>query len=91
MATPGNPRPSTGINPWLLVLAAAAVILVAVLFFMSAPVEPPTPTPDSPAAEGTTGEPAGTTGDAAQPGAPGAAPPNPDLAPGTGTDTTRGN
>lgn len=91
MATPGNPRPSTGINPWLLVLAAAAVILVAALFFMSAPVEPPTPTPDSPAAEGTVGEPAGATGDAAQPGPPGVAAPNPDLAPGTGTDTTRGN
>ncbi|MBB1490757.1 MULTISPECIES: hypothetical protein [unclassified Paracoccus (in: a-proteobacteria)] len=90
MAPPGNSRSSTGVNPWLLVLAAAAVILVAVLFFMAAPVPEPTPLPDSPAAQGTAGEPAGETGDAPQPGAPGEAPPNPDVAPGTGTDTTRG-
>lgn len=45
MATSGNPR-STGFNPWLLVLVAAAVILVAVLFFMSGPVDEPRPTPD---------------------------------------------
>ena len=44
-------------------------------------------------ARGTVGAPAGTTGQTsdAQPGAPGAAPANPDLAPGSGTDITRGN
>jgi|GEM_PF-4767041 len=91
MATPGNPRSSTGVNPWLLVIAAAAVILVAVLFFLFAPFGAPPPLPDSPAAHGTAGEPAGATGEVAQPGPPGVAAPNPNLAPGTGVDTTRGN
>lgn len=87
MATPGNPR-STGINPWLLVIGAAAVILVVVLFLLSGPVEAPMPAPDSPAATGTAGEPSGEAGEI-PPGAPGEVPPNPDLAPGTGVDTTR--
>lgn len=92
MANPGNPR-SGGMSPWTLVLIAAAVILVVVLFFLSAPLQRPTPTPDSPAATGAVGEPAGTTGQTseAQPGPPRVAAPNPDLAPGTGTDTTRGS
>lgn len=93
MANPGNPRPTRGISPWALVLGAAAVILVVVLFLMSGPVQEPVPSPDSPAATGAVGEPSGTTGQTsdAQPGAPGQAAPNPDLAPGTGTDTTRGS
>lgn len=93
MANSGNPRTGSGINPWTLVIAAAAVILVIVLFFLFAPLQDPVPSPDSPVATGTVGQPAGVTGQtsAAQPGAPGAAPANPDLAPGTGTDITRGS
>ena len=92
MANPGNPQSSRSISPWALVIGAAAVILVVVLFLMGMPLQEPVPTPDSPAAAGTAGQASGTTGQtsAAQPGAPGAAPANPDLAPGTGTDTTRG-
>lgn len=92
MANPGNSR-SGGISPWALVIGAATVILAAVLFFLLAPLQEPVPTPDSPAAAGAAGEPSGVTGQtsAAQPGAPGQAPANPDLAPGSGTDTTRGN
>ena len=94
MASPGNSRSgSGGISPWTLVIIAAAVILAIVLFFLWAPLQAPVPSPDSPVATGTVGAPAGTTGQTsdAQPGAPGAAPANPDLAPGTGTDITRGN
>ena len=92
MANPGNSK-SGGISPWTLVIAAAAIILVVVVFFLSVPLQEPVPLPDSPAATGAAGQPSGTTGQtsAAQPGAPGQAPVNPDLAPGTGTDTTRGS
>lgn len=100
MADPRTSRTPGGFRVWPLVLGAVVVILAAVLFFMSGPVEEPVPTPGSPAATGTAGTPAGVTGEGAQPGAPAGAEapvgapvaePNPDLAPGTGTDTTRGN
>lgn len=94
MANPVNPRTgSGGISPWALVIAASAIILVVVVFFLSAPLQEPVPLPDSPAAAGAAGQPSGTTGQtsATQPGAPGQAPANPDLAPGSGTDITRGN
>lgn len=101
MANPGNPRSSGGIGVWPLVIGAAAVILVVVLFLMGGPVKEPVPLPDSPAAHGTAGQPSGVTGELSpHPGAPAGAEapagsptiaPNPDLAPGTGVDTTRGN
>lgn len=65
-----EPRKSAGIGVWPLLIGVAAVILAVVLFFLSGPVDEPTPTPDSPAATGTVGEPAGSTGATPQPGAP---------------------
>lgn len=61
------PREPSGIGIWPLVLGVAAVILVAVLFFMFAPIQKPVPTPDSPAALGIDGAPAGATGDGLRP------------------------
>lgn len=72
MADLRNPPPASGrsISPWALVLAAFAVIALGVLFFNVVGVDDPVPTPDSPAATGTAGEPAGVTGTGPQPGAP---------------------
>lgn len=100
MADPRTPGSSRTIGIWPILLGVAAVILAAALFFMSGPVEEPVPTPGSPAATGTAGQPAGVTGEPPQPGAPSGADappgspvaqPNPDLARGTGVDTTRGS
>lgn len=123
MADPRSTGPvARGMGVWPIVIAAAVVIALAVWFFMGVDVQEPVPTPDSPAATGTAGEPSGTTGGTpddtvgapddtvgqpsgttgagTEPGAPAGvdAPagtpvvePNPDLAPGTGTDTTRGD
>ena len=66
-------RPSGGLGPWPLVIGAALVIAAAVFIFTRGEVPEPTPLPDSPAAQGTDGQPSGATGDAPQPGAPGAA------------------
>ena len=81
MVDPRTPPPRRSVAPWPLVIAAAAVILAALWFFMASDVEEPVPTPDSPAATGTAGEPAGTTGASPQPGAPVGA----DAPPGSGT------
>ncbi len=56
---------------WPLVLGAVVVIALAYWFFSDAAnIEPPQPTPDSPVATGTVGEPVGSTGPVPQPGVP---------------------
>ncbi|KGJ17965.1 hypothetical protein [Paracoccus sanguinis] len=73
MADPRStpPAPRRGAAVWPLVIGAAVVILAAVWFFTSgADIEPPPPTPSSPAATGAPGEPSGVTGSGPQPGAP---------------------
>lgn len=64
------PNRSRNMAVWPTVIAAAVVILLAVWFFMGVDVEDPVPTPDSPAATNTDGEPVGTTGPEPQPGTP---------------------
>lgn len=124
MADPRSTGPvARGVGVWPIVIAAVVVIGLVVWFFLGRGVQEPVPTPDSPAATGTAGQPAGTTGGTAddprtldteagdvagqasgatgaggEPGAPAGAEapagaatvePNPELAPGTGTDTSR--
>lgn len=70
MSDPRNNPPRRDLGVWPLVIGAAVVIALAVWFFTRGEVPVPQPLPDSPAAEGTAGEPAGVTGDTPHPGAP---------------------